>query len=155
MVTKLPRALQKTLAVFLFIIAFLYMGSFETVREAGRRPFIIYDHMYSNSILKSQMPQVRQQGVLKTAKWSTHKEVDHENQLEAGAQLFRILCISCHSVDGYRNDILVRTEGMEATDIETVFLEMGKDKLYMPPFPGNNKEGVALARYIAEVLPKK
>lgn len=152
MTLRLPRSLQKTMAFVILVIAFLYMGAFEMVRESSRRPYIIYDHMYSNSILKTSLPQVQKQGVLRSAKWTIEQEVTNSNQLDAGKELFRVLCLSCHSVGGIRNDILVRTEGMELEDIDAVFGEMGEEKPFMPPFAGIDKEREALGSYIYEVL---
>jgi len=108
--------------------------------------------MYSNSMLKTSLPQVQKQGVLRSAKWTIAQEVTDSNQLDAGKELFRVLCLSCHSVGGIRNDILVRTEGMEIEDIDAVFDEMGEDKPFMPPFAGIDKEREALGFYIYEVL---
>ena len=152
MTLRLPRSLQKTVAYIILVIAFLYMGAFEMVRESSRRPYIIYDYMYSNSMLKTSLPQVQKQGVLRSAKWTIAQEVTDSNQLDAGKELFRVLCLSCHSVGGIRNDILVRTEGMELEDIDAVFDEMGEDKPFMPPFAGIDKEREALGAYIYEVL---
>ena len=152
MILRLARPLQKTLAFVILAIAFLYMGAFEMVRESGRRPYIIYGHMYSNSILKSSLPQIQKEGVLKTAKWTLHKEATELNKLDAGRELFRILCLSCHSVGGFKNDIIVRTRDMDSDDIETIMTEMGDEKEFMPPFAGTDREREALSYYITERL---
>ncbi|MDY6972719.1 MAG: cytochrome c [Thermodesulfobacteriota bacterium] len=152
MALRLPRSFHRTVAFIILVIAFLYMGAFEMVRESSRRPYIIYDHMYSNSMLKTSLPQVQEQGVLASAKWTMAKEVTGSNQLDAGKELFRLLCLSCHSVGGIRNDILVRTEDMELEEINSIFDEMGEGLPFMPPFAGIDKERAALGSYIYEVL---
>ena len=152
MTRRMSRSIQKPLAYVILIVAFLYMGSFEMVRESSRRPFIIFGHMYSNSVLKSMLPQVQKDGVLKTAKWIKNKEVDETNQMQAGKELFRVLCISCHSVRGIRNDIFVRAEGMDTDDITAVLEGMGEETPFMPPFPGTDQEIELLSLYLQELL---
>jgi len=97
--------------------------------------------MYSNSILKESLPEIQKQGVLGTARWAKNKAVTPTNQAEAGEELFKLLCISCHSVGGFRNDILERTSGMKVAEFESVFDEMGAEEAQMPPFAGTSKKG--------------
>jgi mono/diheme cytochrome c family protein len=136
------------------ILAFVYLGSFEMVRESARRPYIIQGYMYSNSILKAELPEVQKQGVLKTARWAKNKTLTSANELAAGEEVFKLLCISCHSVGGYRNDILERTSGMKVAEFESVLDEMGGEEAQMPPFAGNQQERQALTKYVLEKLRK-
>jgi hypothetical protein len=145
---KLKAPAQKILAFVLLIVAFLYMGSFEMIREAGRRPFIIYDHMYSNSILKTSLPEIQQKGILQTAKWIQHRNIISSDPMGAGRELFRITCHSCHSMGGLRNDILERVADMTRNDVLDIIDTMGYDRGFMPPFPGNTKEREVLAHYL-------
>lgn len=39
----------------LLVIGLMYMGAFEWIREAGRRPFLIYGHTYSTSALAKDL----------------------------------------------------------------------------------------------------
>jgi mono/diheme cytochrome c family protein len=110
--------------------------------------------MYSNSILKAELPEVQKQGVLKTARWAKNKTVTSANELAAGEEVFKLLCISCHSVGGYRNDILERTSGMKVAEFESVLDEMGGEEAQMPPFAGNQQERQALTKYVLEKLRK-
>jgi len=155
MVIRLPRGLQRALAAVLFVLSFFFLGYFEMIREAGRRPFIIHGHMYSNTILASEVPRIRQQGVLKSAKWVSHRNITPANRAAAGHQLFNLLCLDCHSVGGHLNDIRIRTRGMGPADIDAVVRTMGGDRDYMPPFPGTDQERQTLVYYILEGLQKK
>ncbi|MBW1775022.1 MAG: cytochrome ubiquinol oxidase subunit I [Deltaproteobacteria bacterium] len=155
MVVRLPKGLQKALAGALLVLSFFFLGYFEMIREASRRPYIIHGHMYSNAILKSQLPRVRQKGVLKSAKWVLHRNITPANRLTTGHQLFNLLCLDCHSVGGQLNDILDRTGGMGPADIDAVIETMGGDRGYMPPFPGTTQERQTLVYYLVEGLQKK
>jgi len=154
MALRLPKSLQQGFSFVLMILAFLYLGSFEMVRESARRPYIIHGYMYSNSILKSSLPEFQKHGVLKTARWSKNKTVTHANQAQAGEELFKLLCISCHSVGGFRNDMLERTDGMTVAQFEAILEDMGAEKKQMPPFAGNRQEREALTRYVLQELKK-
>jgi len=154
MALRLPKSFQQGFSFVLMILAFLYLGSFEMVRESARRPYIIHGYMYSNSILKASLPDLQKQGVLKTARWAKHKTVTPANDAAAGEELFKLLCISCHSVGGFRNDILERTSGMKVAEFESVLDEMGAEEAQMPPFAGNRQERQALTKYVLEALRK-
>jgi cytochrome bd-type quinol oxidase subunit 1 len=154
MALRMPKSLQQGFSFVLMVLAFLYLGSFEMVRESARRPYIIHGYMYSNSILKSSLPEFQKQGVLKSAKWSRNKTVTPANQAEAGKELFNLLCISCHSVGGFRNDMLERTDGMTTAQLEAILEDMGDGRKQMPPFAGNLQERQALTRYVLQELRK-
>ncbi|MBN1437305.1 MAG: cytochrome ubiquinol oxidase subunit I [Sedimentisphaerales bacterium] len=46
-------------ALLLLILAFIATGASEFVREGMRKPYLIWNHVYSNGILKSQAPAIR------------------------------------------------------------------------------------------------
>jgi cytochrome bd-type quinol oxidase subunit 1 len=154
MALRLPKSFQQGVSFVLMFLAFLYMGSFEMVRESARRPYIIHGYMYSNSILKAELPEVQKQGVLKFARWAKNKTVTSSNEMAAGEEVFKLLCISCHSVGGFRNDMLERTSGMKVAEFDSVLDEMGAEEAQMPPFAGNQQERHALTKYVLEALRK-
>ncbi|KIX13663.1 c-type cytochrome [Dethiosulfatarculus sandiegensis] len=153
MAARLPLSMQSALAVGLFILGFLGMGAFEYVRETSRRPYVVYDHMYSNGLLKDQVAQSREQGVLTAARWVKTTQINDQNQEQAGRELFRLLCVSCHSMGGPRNDILVQTKSMDQADLLKIMQTMGGKRAYMPPFPGNELEKTTLADYLVKKTP--
>lgn len=152
MAARLPQGIQRAMAFALLIVAFLYMGSFEMVREAGRRPYIIHGYMYSNSILKSELARVQKTGVLGAAKWARHGAGAMADRAGEGNELFRMLCLPCHTVGGPLNDMRERTRGLTVSGLQTVMQEMGGIKGWMPPFPGTDREREILASYILEGL---
>ena len=143
-------------AVFvLLIIGLLWMGGFEYSREIARKPYIIRDYMYSNSILKSDMDKINEEGLLKNARWSGVKEITRKNTVEAGQEIFNLSCLSCHTIDGIRNDILPLTENYTYTGIRSLLKGQGKIRSFMPPFIGTDEELDALAAYIQGSLHEK
>ncbi|PIE75756.1 cytochrome C, partial [bacterium DOLJORAL78_65_58] len=149
---KMPPALKKPVVWLVLLIGFTHMGSFEFIREGGRRPFVIHDHMYSNAILTAEVDLINAQGILKAAKWTQFTEITPENELRAGEEIFRIECSACHSRGGMLNDILPLTANYPLLGMDCQLAGQGKLVDYMPPFLGTPEERHALARYITEGL---
>ena len=154
MAIKMPSGLSRSMAAVMLIIGLMYFGAFEFLREGGRRPYIIYDYMYSNTILKKDMPRVAQAGVLQEAKWVENRTVTEDNSLAAGRELFDILCLSCHSIGGPLNDIRQQVRSSSPEEMNLIFATMGRERPYMPPFPGTESEKVILINYLNSVMRK-
>ena len=151
---RLPRGVQGVLTALLVAIGLGWMGGFEYLREIARKPFVIYDHMYSTSIPVTEADRIAEEGFLAHARWVEHHEVTAENRLEAGRELFRHQCLICHTVGGY-NDILPRTEVYDEFGLTAKLTGMGRINTYMPPFLGTAEERGALAAYIVQELQGK
>lgn len=149
---KSKAGIQKVVSFVLVFIGLLWMGGFEYIREIARKPFVINNFMYSTSIKKSEIASLNQTGVLATAKWSSIKHVTPENQIEAGKELFRIQCSSCHTINGIRNDIMPRTAAFPFLGMLAQLDGQGKIQDYMPPVAGTQIEREALAAYIVHEL---
>lgn len=143
-----PQAILRPVAWILLLLGFLYMGSFEFIREGGRRPFIIHDFMYSNSILKKDLPQVQKRGVMQTARWIRNREITPENRMAAGKELSTLLCLPCHSEGGLLNDIKLQAKKYTPEGMLAFINSMGTANPYMPPFAGNREEAAILAEYL-------
>ncbi len=144
---KMPQWLQKSGALVLVIISFAWMAGFEYMREIARKPYVLYGHMYSNGIHPEEMERINQEGFLASAKWSALDRADPERILEAGAEIFRLQCLSCHTVDGY-NGVMNKSDRLTQRGLEAMLTGMGKVHTYMPPFAGNDQEKQALAAYL-------
>ena len=154
MAIKLPSGLSRSMAAVMLIIGLIYFGAFEFLREGGRRPYIIYDYMYSNTILKKDIAQVAHAGVLNQAKWVENRTVTKDNELAAGRELFDILCLSCHSIGGPLNDIRQQTRKNAPDELNLIFATMGKERPYMPPFAGTESEKQVLINYLNNFMRK-
>ncbi len=151
---KTSQALQKAGALVLVVICFGWMAGFEYLREIARKPFVLYGHMYSTGIKPDQMDTLNQEGFLAHAKWTEIKEVTDENMLEAGAEIFRLQCMACHTIDGY-NGILNKSDQLTERGLEAMLTGMGKVNSYMPPFAGTGEEKKAVAAYLYRELQGK
>lgn len=152
MAIRLPAKVSRPVAGIMLIVGFVYLGAFEFIREGGRRPYIIYDYMYSTSITKSEMPAIVQGGLLQKAKWVKVREINGDNTAAAGREIFNILCLSCHSVGGPFNDIKKLTAKFKPESMKYIYKSMGGFRAYMPPFAGTIEEQEALTYFIFNEL---
>ena len=158
-----PKKVPFALSVLIFLLAFGTMGSFEFIREAIRKPYIIYDYMYANSIYKDQFPgdggmsiqNIQQKGLLPVAKWAESKEITSENQMAAGMEIFRIQCQSCHTIDGYRGirKVLVEKKWSQTAISRRISSLENMFNAVMPPFAGTDEERETLAAYLTTLAP--
>lgn len=149
---RMPGGIKRPVAFILLFIGLLYMGSFEWMREAGRRPYVIYEVMYSNSIPVEMEQEINEKGLLQMAKWVENRDLSEESMIKAGKEIFNLQCISCHSVDGPLNDIRPVTAKFGLYGMDAVLNGMGKIYDYMPRFMGTRDERLALAHYLVEDL---
>ncbi len=153
MLIRLPNSFQRVFCFVIVAIALIYFGAFEFIREGGRRPFIIYDYMYSNQVYVDDVPEIQKNGFLTKAKWTEHKEITPDNLLAAGKDLFKYQCSACHSVGGVLNDIMPLIKKYDSPfGMDSKLNGLGKLNHYMPHFMGTTEERWALASYIVQEL---
>ncbi|MCF8303265.1 MAG: cytochrome ubiquinol oxidase subunit I [Bacteroidales bacterium] len=151
MLLKFNRKAQSVIVGLLIVIGLGWIGGFEYLREIARKPYVIYEYMYSNSIKVNEAEKINKEGYLKNAKWAPIHEVNDENLLEAGEVIFAHQCLSCHTVGGY-NDIIPRTDHLTERGMEAKLTGLGRIETYMPHFFGTDKERKAVAAYITRKI---
>ena len=147
---KLSNGLQRMLVTLLVIIGLGWIGGFEYVREIARKPYVIYDFMYSNAILKADSDRLNNEGVLANARWSSVGKVTDDNMLEAGRELFNLQCLGCHTLGGVRNNIDQWTADYPYLGVRSLLEGIGKVHSYMPQTFGTEPERQALAMFLAD-----
>lgn len=147
---------QQVLTFVLLIIGLLWMAGFEYSREIARKPFVIQKYMYSTSIRESDITKINEKGLLTFARWSKIRNINSENKPEAGKELFNLQCLSCHTINGIRNDVVKKSKGYAYLGILSLLNGQGKVHNYMPQFMGTEQEKHVLAEYITtKLLDKK
>jgi mono/diheme cytochrome c family protein len=122
-------------------------GATEWVREAVRKPWVIYGYMYSNGILLQDAPALRARGALASARWARVERVTPGDQVRAGAELFRLECGACHTVDGV-NGIRPLVKGWSHRYIDEQLEHLDEVRGFMPPLLGTAEERHALAMWL-------
>jgi cytochrome bd-type quinol oxidase subunit 1 len=147
-----PRHFNMVFAFLLAILALSTTGVTEWVREAVRKPYIIYGYMYANSMRLAEIGRIRQQGALKAANWVRWHEVDPRAPERAGEEIYRVECASCHTVEGY-NSIRFAVKGWSAAMIDYQLVHLNELKGFMPPFVGTDVERKALGAWLTSLNP--
>lgn len=141
------------LAVFVLLgVGLALMGGFEYVREISRKPYVINDFMYVNSVTRAQVPVLDRDGVLAHARWSDIHAVTAGNRPAAGRELFNLQCLGCHTMNGPRNDIVELTTHRPYLGLLAQLTGQGRILDYMPTVFGIPAEKEALAEWIAAGL---
>lgn len=149
-----PQILRPTFIGVLLIVGIAQIGTFEWIREAGRRPYLIHGYMWSNSILVNQTEKIRKEGMLASASWIGTKEITPQNVVQVGEELYRTQCMSCHSLNGPMLAVEKEASGLTRYGLEIQFNGQGKLRQFMPPFLGNEEERNAVAAYLATLMNK-
>ncbi len=147
----MPQSVYKPVTAMLVLVGLAWLGAFEFLREIARKPYIIYDFMYSTSVSVKDRERIDAEGFLANAKWSSVHKADEGNLKAAGRELFRHQCQICHTAGG-NNDILTKTAKFGIFGMKAQLTGQGKINSYMPPFMGSEREKEALASYIVDVL---
>lgn len=148
---RLQQWIQKAGAFLLVFIALGWMGGFEYLREIARKPYVIYHTMYSNSLRPADIDRIRREGFLPNMEWAKVSVLTEDNTLQAGAEIFRLQCMICHTYENY-NGIKNKMERMTERGIEAQLTGMGKVNAYMPPFAGTAGEKKALAAWLFQEI---
>lgn len=160
-----PKKQSLLFSLVIFFCAFGTMWSFEFIREAIRKPYVIADYMYSNSLYESPLPgdggftieNIDEKGVMQVARWvkNSHTPITPENQVEIGEEIFRVECRMCHTVNHYRG-VQGYLKKRHWTG-EIIYEMLGSLDLMhnsvMPPFTGTEAERRALTAYLTSLSP--
>lgn len=158
-----PARLHLAFSLLVALVALGAMGSFEFVREAIRKPYVIGNYLYANSIYATPIPgdggfsvdAIDNAGVLASAKWVENRTLTGENQIVAGREIFRVECQSCHTLDSYRGvKKYLALRQWDQTRIQAMLPAL--DVMHngvMPPFAGTGAERTALASFLSTLHP--
>jgi len=147
-----PRSFHVTFAFVLVALGLITTGVTEWVREAVRKPYIIYGYMYSNTIRPTDMSKLEQTGFLSNVKWSLMTPEDHADPLRMGEKVFRWQCQSCHTLNGF-NGIKFAVKGWNRDFLDFQLRRLNELKGFMPPFVGTDAERRALVEWLYSLNP--
>jgi mono/diheme cytochrome c family protein len=158
-----PGRMHLAFSLLVALVALGAMGSFEFVREAIRKPFVIANYLYANSLYSAQIAgdggfsadEVSAAGVLRSAKWIDTRDLTAANRVAVGREIFRVECQSCHTANAYRGlKHYIRLRQWDQTKIQAMLGGLAfMHNAVMPSFAGTDAESGALAAYLNTVEP--
>jgi len=134
----LARRLPVVVAVLLMVVGLAWFGSFESFRESVRKPYVITGYMYGNGVEVAKTDRYKKEGYLAQITYRTGDD---------GADLFRHVCRSCHTLDGYR-PLKPSFDGTDPKFIAAIVRSTQLLTTNMPPFLGTAAEADQIAGYI-------
>ena len=159
------KVLRPLVTIAMTVVIFIGIGGGESVREIGRRPYLIPGYLYSNQVIahdvetkgiRSEVEKFTESGIL------THyyfipdslRQVNEKNYLQAGEVIAKLECVICHSMQKKgRSSLpgLINTMGMTSAEDLFYFLESLGDYPYMPVFAGTDVERRAAAAFLSKL----
>lgn len=152
-----PRGFTFRIALMFLVCGLMVTGTAEWMRELLRKPYVIYNYMYSNGIRKTEIPELQKKNFLNATRWRTA----HTDDLNHGKTIFKYQCMSCHTEDGYRS--MKKLIGERDKESIISFLDMMKEtdpeknpyNGLMPPFVGDQDDTRKLATYLSSINGKE
>ena len=154
----LAERLRRPLSVVILCVGLILVGSYEWVRETGRRPWTAEGYMYSNGMTLSQETQANEEGIASVSGWlwtlAAHESGKRPlaqapaEGLSAGALIFSLQCATCHGRGGPRIDIIPRIERLTRAGLDAQLRGSGKRLDYMPPFAGSDDDRNTLVDFL-------
>lgn len=134
----IPKRYNIVVGVLAMIFALSWFGEYEWMRESVRKPYVIYDYMYGNAVEINKTDIYQEHGYYPEIKFRSS---------DAGADLFRHSCRSCHTMNGYK-PLKQAFDGTDETFIAQVVIGSGVIYGNMPPFMGSEEEAHLIASHI-------
>jgi mono/diheme cytochrome c family protein len=159
-------------ALLLFGLAAFSTGEF--IREAVRKPYVIYNVVLGNQITPEEVPQLRSQGYLEGGIWTkayvsknypqvSSDGIIQENRLldlsgpdriRLGEVLFQYHCNDCHAAALGFSAVGPLLRGRPRTEVRSL-IEHLDTYLFMPPWAGTEEEAELLTDYLMTIAPPR
>jgi cytochrome d ubiquinol oxidase subunit I len=168
-----PGWLNVGFAILFFGLGLAAVGTGEFIREAVRKPFIVYNVVYSHGVYPSEIHQLQQAGYAEGGAWTrawmqtNYPElVDAEGRIDEdamlrlaqhdqqaiGHMLFMYHCNDCHAVEGY-SGVAALARGWTPDMVELMVRDLNRFRYFMPEWTGTAAEAEILATYLESITP--
>jgi len=166
-----PGWLSPGFAILFFGLGVAALTVGEHVREAVRKPYIVYNVVMSNQILADEIPKFRAAGYLESGVWTKAEaarvapevmkagrvdtnvftQLSEAKRKKLGATLYQYHCGSCHAVDNGLSALGHLMRGWTPEMIGALVREPEKAHFFMPPWAGNDAEAAVLTEWLTGV----
>jgi len=168
-----PHWLSPGFAILFFAFGLAAVATGEYIREAVRKPYIVYNVVMSNQVLADEIPLLRQTGYLEGGTW-TRALVSHQypqvmsggkieesrlltlpeaDQVKLGEILFQHHCNDCHAATKGFSPVSQLIRGWTPEMIRAVVEHPEQAQFFMPPWAGTREEAELLTKYLISIAP--
>jgi mono/diheme cytochrome c family protein len=168
-----PGWLSPGFALLLFGFGLAAVAVGEQIREAVRKPYIIYNVVMGNQILADEIPALRRSGYLEGGGWTRAHvaarapeawdgsrvdegrlaELPESGRLGLGKTLYMHHCASCHATERGFSAVGHLLRGWSPEMILRLVESPEKARFFMPPWAGTPEEARLLAAYLQSLAP--
>lgn len=168
-----PGWLSPGFAILFFTFGLAAIGTGEFIREAVRKPYIVYNVVLGNQILPEEIPKLRKEGYLEGGTWTkafivndypqvlSNGKVDRAKlsalpeaeQVKVGEVLFIHHCNDCHAGNIGYSAVGQATQGWTPEMVQALVKEPEKARFFMPPWCGTEEEAELLSKYLWSITP--
>lgn len=165
-----PSWLTPGFSILFLGLGLVATGTGEFIREAVRKPYIVYNRVLGNQVRPEAIPTLQQTGYLEGGVWTKQyisqefpelmrdDEIDEdrmlslppEKRVRVGRTIFMYHCNDCHSVEGY-SALAQLTRGWERGMVHNMVTHLDKFHFFMPPWSGTEAEAEMLTDYIMTI----
>ncbi|MDR7517980.1 MAG: cytochrome ubiquinol oxidase subunit I [Armatimonadota bacterium] len=166
-----PGWLSPGFAILFFALGLAAFATGEFIREAVRKPYIIYNVVMGNQLLVEQVPAARRQGYLETGTWtrvlvaSQYPQVmdggaiderrlldlPEADQVSLGRVIFQYQCNNCHAATVGYSAVSHLTRGWTPEMIRHLLDHLSETNFFMPPWAGTAEEAEVLTKYLSSI----
>jgi len=177
-----PKWLTPGFAVSLFVLGLGAFSVGEFVREAVRKPFVIYNVVLANQVRPDELADLRESGYLEGGIWTKAYVAQHypqvmvsdstasmgrridpgkllqlpaEDRCHLGEVIFQYHCNDCHAVEAGYSAMRPLLAGRSRELILSSIEHLEQTHYFMPPFAGRAEEAELLADYLAALAPPR
>jgi len=156
-------------ALLLFGVAAFTTGEF--IREAIRKPYVVYNVVFGNQVLPEEVADLRENGYLESGVWTKAYVQAHypdvlrdgridprrlaalepARQIALGEVIFQYHCNDCHAArEGY-SAVGPLMQGWSRQRIRQLVGNLHEVRFTMPPWCGTPEEADVLTRYLETI----
>lgn len=146
----MPKIVNRPFALGILLVGLLTMGAGEWAREGIRKPWVVYDYIYSNGVLATEVDALRDEGIVANSLWIDPATAG--DSVARGEQIFRAACQNCHADDGY-NGMAQRVKHWDEEFAASMVPLFEYTRRKMPPWVGTDEEAAAVAAYLMTLEP--
>jgi cytochrome bd ubiquinol oxidase subunit I len=157
-------------ALLLFGIAGFSTSEF--IREAVRKPYIVYNVVLGNQVRPEEVAGLREKGFLEGGRWTKAYVGEHypqvmvddridskrlltdlspKDQVALGAVIFQYHCNDCHAIDLGYSAAGPLIKGWNRDMIRSFVKDMHRVRFEMPPWSGTDEEAELVTAYLESI----
>jgi len=171
-----PGWLTPGCALALFLMGLAAFSTGEFIREAVRKPYVVYNVVLSNQVLPQEVEGLKQGGYLEGGLWTkalvqqeypqtigADGAIDGKRLLELpaadrrrlGEVLFQHHCNDCHAVRRGYSAVGPLVRGWTHEMIHDLIVDLDQAPFFMPPWCGTEPEAQLIADYLESIAPER